>query len=99
MSISHNTGKSALPDIYTQHPRVHSALGQVRIYQAKHEYLFYTSGTLIICPNLKSTAQLAYIVSDADADCGRHFNVFITFPNVSMTCPIAVISIMGLQSH
>ena len=40
-----------------------------------------------ICPNLKPTAQLAYIVTDADCDYGRLFNVFITFPNVSMTYP------------
>ena len=37
--ISYNTGKSALPDIYTQCPRAHSTQGQVRIYQAKHECL------------------------------------------------------------
>ena len=36
------------------------------------------------------TAQLAYIVTDADCDCGRYFNVFITFPNVSMTFPIVL---------
>ena len=39
--ISYNTGKSALPDIYAQHLRAHSALGQVHIYQAKHECLCY----------------------------------------------------------
>ena len=59
----------------------------------------YTSGTLKICPNLKFTAQLAYIVIDADCDCGRYFNVFITFFNVSMTYPIVLILIMGLYSH
>ena len=52
-----------------------------------------------MCPKLKSTAQLAYIVTDTDSDCGRYFNVFITFPNISMTYPMAVISIMGLYSH
>ena len=26
-----------------------------------------------ICPNLKLTAQLAYIVTDNDSDCGRYF--------------------------
>ena len=58
------------------------------------------------CPNLKSTTQLAYIVTDADYDCGRYFNVFITFtnvsmtfPNVSMMFPIVFISIMGVYSH
>ena len=30
---------------------------------------------------------------------GGVFNVFIMFPNVSMTFPIAFISIMGLYSH
>ena len=45
------------------------------------------------------TAQLAYIVTDADCDCGRYFNIFITFPNVSVTYPIVLISIMGLYSH
>ena len=49
--------------------------------------------------NLKLTAQLAYIVTDADCDCGRYFNVFIMFPNVSMMYPIAFILIMRLYSH
>ena len=26
-----------------------------------------------ICPNLKSTAQLAYIVTNTNSDCGRYF--------------------------
>ena len=39
------------------------------------------------------------IVTDTDSDCGRYFNIFIAFPNVSMTYPIAVISIMGLYCH
>ena len=30
---------------------------------------------------------------------GGIFNVFITFPNVSIMYPIAVISVMGLYSH
>ena len=30
---------------------------------------------------------------------GGIFNVFITFPKVSMTYPIVLISIMGLYSH
>ena len=34
--ISYNTSKSALPDIYAQCPRAHSARGQVHIYQTKH---------------------------------------------------------------
>ena len=37
--ISDNTGKSTLPDIYTRRPKVSSARGQVRIYQAKHKCL------------------------------------------------------------
>ena len=40
----------------------------------------YTFSTLKICPNLKSTAQLAYIVKDTDSDCKRYFNVFLMFP-------------------
>ena len=51
---------------------------------------------LKICPNLKLPAQL---VIDADCDCGRYFEVFITFSNVSMTYPIVLISIMGLYIH
>ena len=49
--------------------------------------------------NLKLITQLAYIVTDADCDCGRYFNVFKTFSNISMTYPIVLISIMGLYSH
>ena len=52
-----------------------------------------------ISPNLKSTARLAYIVTNTDTDCGDILNVFITLPNVSMMFPIAFISIMGLYSH
>ena len=63
------------------------------------ELICYTSGTLKICPSLKLTAQLAYIVTDADCDCGKYCNVFITFPNISMTYPIVLILIMGLYSH
>ena len=39
--ISYNRGKSALPDIYARCPRVRSAQGRVRIYQAKYECLCY----------------------------------------------------------
>ena len=59
----------------------------------------YTSGTLKICPNLKSNAQLVYVVTDTDCDCGRYFNVFITFPNISMIYPIVLTLIMGIYSH
>ena len=45
------------------------------------------------------TTQLAYIVTETDCDCGRYFNIFIMFPNVLMTHPIVLISIMGLYSH
>ena len=49
---------------------MHGAQRQVRVYQTKHECLFYnsfyTSGTLKICPNLKENVQLAYIVTDAN---------------------------------
>ena len=49
-----------------------------------------------IHPNLRATAQLAYILTDADCDYGRLFNVFIRFPNVSMTCPILVYWIVAI---
>ena len=59
----------------------------------------YTSGTLKICPNLKLTAQIAYIVIDTDCDCGRYLYIFIMFPNIYIMYPIVLISIMGLYSH
>ena len=59
----------------------------------------YTSSILKTCPNLKSTAQLAYTVTDVHCDCGRYFNVFITFPNISMTYPLVLVLIMALYSH
>ena len=71
--ISYNTGKSALPDIYAQHPR------WVSIYKAKHECLCYNKINMLyfqqskIHPNLKATAQLAYVVTDADCDYGSSF--------------------------
>ena len=55
--------------------------------------------TLKIRPNLKLTAQLAYVVTDTGCDCGRYFNILITFPNVSMMYPTVLILIMGLYSH
>ena len=36
-----------------------------------------------IRPNLKATAQLAYIITDADCVYERLFNVFIMYPNYS----------------
>ena len=39
--VNYNTGKSALPDIYAQRPRVRSTQGRVRIYQAEHECLCF----------------------------------------------------------
>ena len=50
-----------------------------------------------IHPNLRATAQLAYIVTDADCDYGRLFNVFIRYLNVSMTCPILVYWIVAIH--
>ena len=107
--INYNTYKSALPDIYAQRPKAHNARGHTA---PKGECIYIrqsTSACVIItmlhfqhykiCPNLKLTGQVAYIVTDTDCDFGRYFNVFITFPNVSMTYPIAVILIMGLYSH
>ena len=66
------------------------------------QLICYTSGTIKICPNPKFSTQLAYIVTDTDtvtAIVGGIFNIFITFPNVYITFPIAVILIMGLYSH
>ena len=37
VSISYNTGKSALPDIYARYVRARSTQGRVHIYQAKHK--------------------------------------------------------------
>ena len=49
--------------------------------------LCYISSTLKICPNLKPTAQLVYIVIDADCDYERLFlqiyNISQTFYNIS----------------
>ena len=97
--ISYNTAKSALLDIII----CTTPEGEcVYIRQSTSAYVitnmlhFQHSK---ICPNLKLTAPLAYIVTDADCDCGRYFNVFIMFPNVSMTYPIVLFSIMGLYSH
>ena len=80
----------------------HDTQGQVCIYQES------TSACVItimlhfwhskIHPNLKATAQLAYIVTDTDCDNGS-FNDFIMFPNVSMTYPIPLNLTMGLHSH
>ena len=50
-------------------------------------------------PNLKPTAQLAYIVVGADCDCGKLFNIFIMFSIVSIKYPMLVYSIMTLYSH
>ena len=102
--ISYNTGFSALPDIYARHSRAQRPRASAYISgKARVPVLYlicYTSyNTLKICQTFKLTAQLAYIVADADCDCRRYFNVFITFPNVSMTFPIVFISIMGLYSH
>ena len=70
-----------------QRPRVSAYIsGKARVPVL--QLICYTSGTLKICPNLKLTAQLAYIVTDTDYDCGRYFNV-------SMTFPIVLISING----
>ena len=35
--------------------------------------------------NLKTTAQLLYLVTDVNCDCRKFFNISITFPNVSLT--------------
>ena len=63
------------------------------------QLICYTFNTLEICPTFKLTAQLANIITDIDYDCGRYFNVFITFPNIFTFETIVFISIMGLYSH
>ena len=69
--ISHNTGTRTLPDIYAL------ALGRRVYISGKARVPVITnmlhSGTTKICPNLKSTSQLAYIITDTDSDCGRYF--------------------------
>ena len=45
-------------------------------------------------PNLKLTDQLAYIVTGTDSDCGRYYNIFKTFHNVSMMYSIALIAVI-----
>ena len=83
-----------------QHPRVRAYIRQsTSACVITNNHAVYAHGTLKICPNLKWTTQLVFIVTDADCDCGRYFNIFITFPNISMMYPIAVILIMGLYSH
>ena len=89
--------------IYTHNARGQTAPDDEYVYIKQSTnacvIICYTSGTLKIYPNLKLTAQVAYIVTDADCDCGRYFNVIIVFPNVSITYPIVLILIMGLYSH
>ena len=69
-------------NIYARHPRASAYIsGKARV--PVWSLICYTSGTLKIYPNLKSTAQLAYIVTDADCDCGRYIYI-LTFPNISM---------------
>ena len=73
--ISYNTGKSTLPDTYRH--MACSAQGQVRIHEANHECLVITNMLHFqhskMCPNLKPTAHLVYIVTDADFNCGKLF--------------------------
>ena len=63
---------------------MYDAQGQVCIYIRQGMSAFVITNMLHfrhskICLNLKSTAQLAYIVTDADGDCGGYFDVFIMF--------------------
>ena len=51
-----------------------------------------------IHPDLKPTAQLAYIVTDADCDYGSLFQHYYNVPNVFMMYPILVYLIVGLYS-
>ena len=48
---------------------------------------------------MKVTAQLLYIVTDAEFDGGMLFNVSIMFPNIPLTYPKVFILIVGLLSH
>ena len=101
--ISYNTGKSAMPDIYTT-PK--------GAPEGKCMYIRQSTITCVItnalqfqhhkiCPNLKPTAQLAYIIAKQllIMIMGGYFNIFIMFPNIPMTYPIVVHLIMGLYSH
>ena len=53
-SISYNTGKSALPDIYTQCPRAHGARKRVCIYQAKQPVGTFNVNYITLYSNLKT---------------------------------------------
>ena len=63
-----NAGVSALPDMYTWLPGVHSGRGRVRIYQARYKclgynliyYIFYTLNALLTLPSL--TKHLLFIL-------------------------------------
>ena len=79
--ISYNSGKSALPDISTHDNQGHAP--------PKGEYIYIrqnTSACVItnmlhfqhfkICPSLKPTAQLAYIVTDADCNYVPYTSIF-----------------------
>ena len=52
------------------------------------------------CPNLKTTTQLLYIVTDLIVIVEGYFNVsIIAFANIYLTYPILVILIMRSFSH
>ena len=61
----------------------------------------YTSSTLKICTNLKSTAQLAYIVTHTDAysDYGRLFQCFYNVSQCFYDVPYSSYFDYGLYSH
>ena len=91
--ISYNTGKSALPNIYTQRLRALGALGCICTWQSTSTCFIINMLRFWHSKSLPKPAQLAYIVKGTDSNCGRYSYIFITFPNVSMIYPIAVISI------
>ena len=86
------------PLIYAGPTFTHDSQGHA-VPKGECVYIRQSTGTCVItnmlhfwhskiCPNLKLTAQLAYIVTDADCDSGRYFNIFIMFSNISMMDPI-----------
>ena len=90
-----NIGTSDLPDMYA---RSLKACISGKLLVPITTTTCYTSGALKICPNLKPTAQLACIVTDADCD-HEGYLMFYNVSHISMMYPIVVILIMGLYSH
>ena len=77
---------SFLPNIYVQAKGTGIYIRQIssaHVIADSYHFGHYNKNLL----NLKTTAQLLYIVKNADYDCGTFFNISITFPNVSLMYP------------